>query len=190
MSYFSSVFEKNRLDVLSSLKQSRSWYEKQSRLLAQKNISPDRLVNSGADRTSLAVVPGEMYLFAYDAKTKDTLPYWDMFPLVFPFSKTKDSFIGLNLHYIDYPLRVKLLDRLMEFKNNANMDHTTKLRLSWSTISSASKLKIAQPCVHKYLISHLQSPLKKIDASDWVTALMLPVERFVGSSKQSVWKAK
>ena len=42
---------------------------------------------------------GRMYFYFYDPKTKDTLPYYDKFPLVIPIERYPDGFLGLNLHY-------------------------------------------------------------------------------------------
>ena len=33
-----------------------------------------------------SVTVGRLYLFQYDAKWKDILPYWDVWPLIFPFA--------------------------------------------------------------------------------------------------------
>ena len=44
------------------------------------------------------IYPGDMYLFFYDPKMKDTLPYYDRMPLVLPFSLVTDGFYGINLH--------------------------------------------------------------------------------------------
>lgn len=187
MSLYSNIFNKNQVDLKSAVKQSQTWFQQQSVLLGRQRIIPLQLIKSEPQRNVNRIIPGEMYLFAYDAKTKDTLPYWDMFPLVFPFKKLKDGFIGLNMHYLPYAMRVRLLDRLMDFKTNSLLNDTTRLRYSWSTIQGASRFKMAEPCVHRYLTDHIQSPLKKIDSNDWATALLLPVERFVGASKQRVW---
>jgi hypothetical protein len=187
MSLYSNIFNKNRVDLNTAVKQSQTWFQQQSLLLGRQRIIPLQLIKSEPQRNVNRIIPGEMYLFAYDAKTKDTLPYWDMFPLVFPFKKLKDGFIGLNMHYLPYAMRVRLLDRLMDFKTNSLLNDTTRLRYSWSTIQGVSRFKMAEPCVHRYLTDHIQSPLKKIDSNDWATALLLPVERFVGASKQRVW---
>jgi hypothetical protein len=187
MSLYSNIFNKNRVDLNTAVKQSQTWFQQQSLLLGRQRIIPLQLIKSEPQRNVNRIIPGEMYLFAYDAKTKDTLPYWDMFPLVFPFKKLKDGFIGLNMHYLPYVMRVRLLDRLMDFKTNSLLNDNTRLRYSWSTIQGASRFKMAEPCVHRYLTDHIQSPMKKIDSNDWATALLLPVERFVGASKQRVW---
>ena len=46
---------------------------------------------------------GGLYFFYYDPKTKDSLPYYDTFPLVLALERYNDGFLGLNLHYL--PLR-------------------------------------------------------------------------------------
>jgi hypothetical protein len=187
MSTYTKVFNDNRYDLTNAAKRSKTWFQQQARLLGRQQIQPLRLINSDPERNRMKVTPGEMYLFAYDAKLQEQLDYWDMFPLVFPFRRLKDGFIGLNMHYLPYQYRIILLDRLMAFKTNNKMNETTRLKYSWDLINGTSRYSFAKPCVHRYLINHIQTPLKRIESSDWATALLLPVERFVGASKQRVW---
>jgi len=91
------------------------------------------------------------------------------------------------MHYLPYILRVRLLDRLLAYSTNTKMDSTTRLKYQWATINASSKLSLAKPCVKRYLTSHVQSQFLEVDPSQWFTAMMLPVERFEGSSKQAVW---
>lgn len=187
MSLYTEIFSKNQYQLADAAKKSRSWFQQQATLLGRQQIQPLRLIKSEPSKNVAKIIPGELYLFMYDAKHQDTLQYWDMFPMVFPFRKLSDGFIGLNLHYLPYAMRITLLDRLMAFRTNSLMNENTRLKYSWSLIQSMSKLKMANSCVHRYLLPHIQSPLKRIDAADWTTALMLPVERFVGASKSRVW---
>ena len=130
---------------------------------------------------------GGMYFFVYNPKTRDELPYYDRFPLVFPFRKTQDGFYGLNMHYLPYDLRIKLLDQLLIFKTNSRWDETTKIKYSWALIDGVSRIAPAKPCVKQYLSGHVRSQFRQIYSEDWATAMLLPVERFVGASKQQVW---
>lgn len=187
-STFESIFKSNHVDLRVAALKSKTWFEQQARLLSQKTIPPQLLIRSNPELNGPKILPGSMYLFRYDPLHKDTLPFYDAYPLIFPFKKLPDGMIGLNFHYIPYQWRIKLLDKLMSVKTSTTLDENTKLKFSWSTISGLSTMQIAQPCVHRYLINQVKSPFKKIDANDWATALMLPVERFVGSSKQNVWK--
>lgn len=181
------IFEKHRYDLHSASRKSQSWFDQQVLLISKKGMTAQKLINSGRDHLRTTVLPGNMYMFFYDAKHKETLPYWDRFPLVLPFNKTATGFHALNLHYLPYQLRVRLLDRLMMFKNNDKMDETTRLKYSWQMIAGASRFKMITPCVKQYLSENVQSPFLKIDAINWPTAMLLPVEKFVGSSKQAIW---
>ena len=180
------IFDRYRTDP-DIAKKSKTWFNQQIVLMSRKSISPNQILRDQMNRSTQKIIPGRLYMFSYDAKTKETLPYYDQFPLVFPFRKTITGFVGLNLHYLPYALRILLLDRLMSFKTNNNMDETTKLKYSWSMIDGMSKFKLAQPCVKQYLKGHLRSGLIDVSSKNWTTAMMLPVERFVGASKQSVW---
>ena len=55
---------------------------------------------------------GRLNMFFYDPKFKKTLPYYDTFPLVLPLESFRGGFLGINLHYLPIPLRVRLLDKL------------------------------------------------------------------------------
>lgn len=180
------VFEKNRYDY-NIVKKSKTWFDQQANLLVGRGITPTKILS---DRKALrpSVLPGNLYMFMYDPKHKDTLPYYDTFPMVFPWKKTPDGFIGLNLHYLPYGLRVRLMDKLMQFKTNDRMDGTTKLKFSWGLIDGVAKFAAAGPCVKQYLTEHVKSPFVKVEPIDWPTAMMMPVERFVGASKQKVWQ--
>ena len=67
------------------------------------------------------------------------------------------------------------------------MNETTKIKYSWEAVNGISNYKAVQPCIKQYLLSHVRSPFRLVHAKDWGTALMLPVERFIGSNKESVW---
>ena len=133
------------------------------------------------------VLMGSIYFFFYDPKTKATLPYYDTFPLVIPIESYSDGFLGLNLHYLDPGLRVFLLDNLSDYVNNDKMDKTTKMRLSYQLISNTAKLKLAEPCIKRYLYSHIQSRFIYIEPEEWIMACFLPAEHFVKASKTKVW---
>jgi hypothetical protein len=180
------IFEKYHYDK-DIAKKSQTWFNQQITLLGKKRITPNQVLRSNHTLTQNNIIPGKMYMFFYDPKLKATLPYYDRFPLVFPFSMTEDGFIGLNMHYLPHKLRFLLLDRLSAFTNNEKYDESTRIKYSWALIDGMSKFAIAKPCVKRYLANHLKSPLHTVSADDWATAMMLPVERFVGASTAQVW---
>ena len=180
------VFEKHKYDP-SIVTKSRTWFRQEANLLRKEGIKPSRVFqNSGTVVGN--VKPGNLYMFFYDPKTKDTLPYYDAFQLVYPIQKTENGFMGLNMHYLSYRFRVVLLDNLLKFKNTKGLDETTKLRYSWQMIKGISKHKLAEHCVKSYLTDHLVTQMKMISPTDWTTAMMLPVESFKKASASEVWK--
>ena len=79
----------------------------------QKLRNPMRIFEKSGSPTI-----GEMYMFSYDPKYKDVLPYYDMYPLVIPIEMYADGFLGLNLHYLPPLARARLLDSLKKVANN------------------------------------------------------------------------
>jgi hypothetical protein len=163
--------------------QARAWLQSK---VSQLKPSRQALLQ---DRTRLrdSTIIGKMYFYFYDPKTKDSMPYYDRFPLVLPIEQYNDGFLGLNLHYIHPKQRIVLLDKLSDYASNNKFDKTTKLRLSYAALASASKIFEAQPCIKRYLYSHVQSRFLQISADEWDIACLLPMESFVGASTSKVY---
>lgn len=141
------------------------------------------------DRNKLreSSVIGKMYFYFYDPKTKDTMPYYDRFPLVIPIESYNDGFLGLNLHYISPKYRMTLLDKLSVTASNNTYDERTKLRLNYRYLANASRVFEATPCIKRYLYGHIQSRFLEITADEWDIAALLPMESFVGASTSKVY---
>ena len=178
------LFDRYKYDQTIATK-SRTWFTQQANLLMNKRLNEKKLFNE--QRVTSRLTPGKLYMFYYDPKYKDELPYYDRFPLVFPYASAPDGFMGLNMHYLPHFHRVQLLTRLMQFATNKNMDENTRIKYSWNLIAGVSRFRDAEPCIKHYLKDHVQSMFIEVPGQDWHTAMMLPVERFVGSSKQAVW---
>ena len=127
---------------------------------------------------------GQMLFYKYDPKFAKKLPYWDMYPLVFPFEKAQGGFYGLNLHYIPPRDRAILMDELKSYTTNQKYDATTRLKLTYNVLKGFGR---AVPCVKRYLGSNVRSNTVRIDADEWEIAIFLPVERFQKQSKRDVW---
>ena len=131
---------------------------------------------------------GRMYFFFYDPKLKDSLPYYDRFPLVIPIERYSDGFLGLNLHYIHPKQRVILLNKLSVFLNNHEYDETTRFkRLRYDTLKAAKRIFEHTPCIKRYLYTHIKSRFLEISADEWDIAALIPYEMFIGASKSKVW---
>jgi hypothetical protein len=187
MSTYQQLLAKHHKDRLISRK-STGWFAGQVRQLTGK-ITPAMAMRAASEQQNVLVNRpriGFMYLYGYDPKTKDKLPYFDRFPLVLPFAPAEGGFMGLNLHYIPHQMRAQLLDRLLAYRNNERMNETTKIQLSYELLSNTSKLKMFEPCVKRYLNSHVMTKFMLIPANDWFTVIMMPLERFVGATSATV----
>jgi hypothetical protein len=127
---------------------------------------------------------GRLNMFFYDPKFKNTLPYYDTFPLVLPVESYSDGFLGINMHYLPIPLRVRLLDRLTGFGSDTNFDENTRLAVNYTALKN---INLVKPTLHKYLYGQTKSQYRRIDADEFVIAALLPVQRFKKASAASVW---
>ena len=114
---------------------------------------------------------GALNMFIYDPKLKNKLPYYDTFPLVLPIENYRDGFLGINFHYLPYALRARLLSRL---DPNANY-------------SALKNVRLVKPTLKRYLNSNVRSRFRKLEEEDFMTAIMLPVQRFKKASVNKVW---
>ena len=130
---------------------------------------------------------GRMYHFMYAQKHAKTLPYYDKFPLIFMVAPAPGGFHGINLHYLPPKLRAMLMDSLYDITNNTKYDESTKLKLSYDVLNSASKYRFFKPTFKHYLSSQVRSKFIEINSTEWDTALFLPTERFEKAKKTKVW---
>ena len=162
----------------------RDWFRNKAR---GTSASPESVVRQEKARYKNRVSMGKMYLFNYDPKTKATLPYYDRYPLIFPVQGAPGGFYGINMHYLPYVLRARLMDALYDLSSNERYDERTKLRLSYDILKGATKYKAFKPTFKRYLSSHVRSRFIEINSSEWDIALFLPLESFAKASKGSVW---
>jgi hypothetical protein len=153
-----------------------------------KDLNPSaKTLMRDANRVTDKTFIGKMYFYFYDPKLKDSLPYYDRFPLVIPIEQYQDGFLGLNLHYIHPKQRIILLDKLSETTNNDKFDDTTKLRINYAYLQAASSAFEAMPCIKRYLYTQIQSRFLEIPADEWDIAALLPAENFVGATTSKVY---
>ena len=168
----------------------REWYRNQAKALPKRNQT-DRLIRELRTdenrRQDTRFLLGNMYLFAYDPKHKDTLPYYDRFPLIFPINKAKGGFLGINLHYLPPPFRAKLMDELYTVMNNKAFNDTTRLTANYKILNSTTKFRHFKPCIKHYLTAHVRSKPAYINPTEWDVALFLPTQKFVGATATQVY---
>lgn len=166
--------------------EARTWFREQAEAT---NVTPSRVINQSSESSTSSIsIPGNMVLFNYDPKTKANLPYYDRFPLIFVVERYSKGFLGINLHYLPLNYRAILMDNLYELLNNKNYNESTRLRLSYEVLKSASRFRYAKPCFKQYLNERVRSRFINIDVNQWDVALFLPLQRFEKANKTRIYR--
>ena len=119
---------------------------------------------------------GDLYAYYYQPKHMATLPYYDTFPLIMLIGFEKETFLGLNFHYLNPRIRAILLDRV-----------TAKIGsgiIKWNKIV---KIPQVAPTVKRYRYDHIMRKVIPIEENEQELAIFLPLERFKKASKAKVW---
>jgi hypothetical protein len=162
------------------------WYKEKINDLGREKFKPANLMSNN-DLMVRRVMPGQLYLYYYDPKTKDTLPYYDTFPLVYPYKKVEGGFMGYNLHYLPPIMRFKVMATLLNIQTSGTREEK-KIAYSYGVLNANEVSKYYAPCIRRYLSSHVASNFLKIPYEDWLSAALLPTERFAKASSAKVWK--
>ena len=59
--------------------------------------------------------------------------------------------------------------------------------MSYKLLANAAKFKYFKPCIKRYLFSHIESQMIKIDVKEWDLALFMPLSRFQKARERKVW---
>ena len=154
-----------------------------------KNVikSPEKAMEEWKYKKGSRIKVGQMVFYQYDAKFKDTLIYWDAYPLAFPISQTSTHFTCLNLHYIPPEYRAFLLDKIYDIWNNGKIPDSKKERLNAEVLNAMRNMAEFKPCVHKYLKSHVKSLFLPVPVEFWDKACMLETAQFQKASRETVY---
>lgn len=165
---------------------SRRWFQGEVRNI--RNINRRKLLKDPALEPRNRARVGSMYMYFYNPKHEATLPYYDSFPLTIMVQPVPGGFHGLNLHYLPPALRARLFDSIVDLTNNKKYDESTRFKLTYDLLKSASKMRFFKPCYKHYLYSQIEGRVAMVEAPAWEMALFLPTEQFRKSTKTAVWK--
>jgi len=184
---FSKYHEKlSQAGIASRTAESRAWFFDKLRRLGM--LDRKKLLNDNRANAKTRPLAGRMFMFFYDPKGKEELPYYDKFPLIIMVGPAKGGFYGLNLHYLPLRLRAIFFDHLLDYTNNDKYDHTTKFKLTYNLLSGMAKLKHFAPCFKHYLYAHVTSRPVEVPSTDWEIAVFMPTHNFAKASSSTVWK--
>jgi hypothetical protein len=134
---------------------------------------------------------GGLCQFYYDPKTKETIKYYDTFPLVIPLhmkngANGEPGFLGLNLHYLPPLMRASFLDKLSDFAVYNKSNEIARLKVTYDILAATSRYKEFKPCIKHYLNSQIRSDIMGIRPGEWETAIFLPTAQFKKASQAKV----
>jgi hypothetical protein len=174
-----------RAGITPRTKESREWFRK--KIKNMRSIKREALMKEDPLKQTGQEIVGNMYMFFYDPKHKDTLPYYDTFPLVIVVGPAEGGFYGLNLHYLPPILRAKMLDALMDITSNTKFNDSTRFKMSYELLVKSSKLKYFQPCFKHYLNDQVKSKFAMVPAPEWEIATFLPTAQFKKANSKKVY---
>jgi hypothetical protein len=133
---------------------------------------------------------GSMIFFGYDPKTKATLPFWDAFPLAVLIDKSKDSLLGLNLHYLSPNIRWVFLNQLLRFTNNPEYAKTppANFTIDYPQLKAIKSFKPFRAAIKRYYIKSIMTEINVIPSNEWKYTTFMPLDKFKGASREEVWK--
>ena len=182
-----SIFDTIRQNPKFHVDKSADWFRtKINELGSGAPIQQTELMKTTKEFQSSRLLPSTMVFFSYDPKYKETLPYYDKFPLSFVISIDKTGFVGINFHYLSQPMRIKLFDSMYTIARQSRLPTQQALQLNWKLLSNASKFPAVVPAVKRYLFNHVQSKFIKVPIDDWKTAIMLENAQFKKASANNV----
>jgi len=173
-----------RAGVTARTNASKKWFQANVKKLGTVNRTS--LLKDDALEPTARNIAGNMYMYFYDPKYKDTLPYYDRFPLTIMVEPAKGGFYGLNLHYLKPTIRAAFLDELMKTAPQKITDKS-RIRARYKLLASSKKYKEFKPCFKHYLTEHIKSKLVRVPMSEWEVAIFLPTEQFKKKGKAAVW---
>ena len=157
-----------RAGITPRTKESIAWFKRKATQLG--TVTGGTIFNQEQVklRGSLRNPLGNMYMFYYNAKYRNTLPYFDAFPLVVITSLAEGGFYGLNLHYLPPNMRAKALNALLG--------------------DDGLPAKYYRPTIHRYLTSQVRSKFALIDKPEWEIATFLPAAQWRGAGQGKVYQ--
>lgn len=166
-----------RAGITPRTKESINWFRNKAREMFRGRFRGNRNKLMQDDALELKNRPitrtgplGNMYMFFYDPKYKETLPYYDGFPLVIMMGPAAGGFYGLNLHYLPPVVRARLLDTILE-NDNVKIPQ-----------------KYIAPAMKRYLFKHVRSRFALVEKPEWEIATFLPTADWNKASANKVYR--
>lgn len=145
-----------------------------------------KIRKSAFDNSLLTGKPriGGMYVYTYDAKTKEKLPYWDATPIIVLLSFSPNGFYGINWHYLPPSQRKVLLKNILVFDSGTSKQF---LKNPYKKLLALSDT-VWKYALKRYLWSHVRSKFIPVQKEEWIEAASLPIANFRKMGASSVYR--
>ena len=165
-----------RAGITPRTRESIDWFKDKARQMFRGRFTMNRTKLIQDDALELKTRPvtrtgaqGNMYMFFYDPKHKEKLPYYDGFPLIIMLGPAKGGFMGINLHYLPPAARARLLDAVIG--NNRGVPQ-----------------KFVEAVMKHYLFKHVRSRFALVEKPEWEIATFLPSADWNKASASTVYR--
>ena len=157
--------------------ESQKWFLDKVKRTSGKEVNRNYLLRKG--KQTPAPQPGMMYMFRYDPKTKDKLPFYDKFPLIVLVDIGKGGFEGLNFHYLSIADRQRFFyGGLLNTASDKRFNEETFFKITYEYLKSTRSVKAFKPCFKKYLTTRVRGSIVHVPANEWEMAIHLPSSDF------------
>lgn len=148
------------------------------------------LINSMTDYPALEKRAGALYTFTYQP-SRDDMPYWDKFPLVLRMldnSDSTESFLGMNLHYLDpYYRRVVLVNLMSKLDGDVSRKNSRIVGMGMDRLRVLPN-RYGRVCIRRYKYDNIRGRALRIPPEHWLKVIFLPTYQFIGAKPNKVWK--
>ena len=168
-----------------------------------KKVPRNVIRHSTSAREVVRPIRGGMYTFKYVPKHKDTLPYYDSWPLIIPYRRVTGGRIhAFNLHYLPPKLRIKILFRLSALITTEDISGEAQapegdnpeyydfgnLNIRWD-FTGRGGLKLIRRCTRSYIIGNIKGKLIEFPTQTWPVVSFLPIARWRKEKNVNyIWK--
>ena len=146
-------------------KEASDWFAKNVAKLGK--IGSGKMLGDDRLRKQAGASPGDMVMYTYNPKHKETLPYYDTFPLAI--------------------VVAIFLDKLNDVASNQKFNATTRFKITYKLLMATKSYKYFKPCFKHYLSANVTSNIMKVNAAEWNIAIFLQTASFKKAGAGTVW---
>ena len=153
--------------------ESQEWFFDKIKEIANQKVNRKEVHGNAPIAQNMLL--GQMFLFFYNPAGKQTLPYYDRFPLIFLIEMDRDDFMGLNLHYLPIDLRQRMFYQMLPRRTTKEMLNNTRLKVDMNYLKSRQNLRMYKAALKRYSFKNVIGRMAKIPAYEWEVAAHMPL---------------